>query len=366
MTIREHVKNGHKGWLVEVYIKGKRIRRFRDTEQEARRAELLIEEGLDGPGGHKKPSSARQAKGETKPQKAKRRRAEPTLEEFAPVFLKRYAKLENKPSEYDSKESRLRVHLVPEFGALPLSQITSGRIADYVSELVDEDEIKPKTINNILTVLNVCLQLAKEDGHIAALPRMPWLEVDYDEHDFKFLDFEPAAALLAAANDPMWGEMILVAVKTGLRLGELRALRPQDVDLKRKVLHVRKGAYKSRVGTPKTKSSKREVPLTDSALKALRCRLRLKHSLIFCNEDGSMLTKEQCKWPLWRACDRAGIERKGWHVLRHTFASHLAMKGRTLKEIQELMGHTTIKMTLRYARLSPDAKRDAVMVLDDE
>lgn len=361
MSVRPAVKNGRECWLVEVYLDGKRIRRFRDTEQDARRTEVRILDGIEGPG---RGGRVAQVKKPT-PVGAQRRRSERTLEEFAPVFLKRYAKLENKPSEYDSKESKLRVHLVPEFGDLPLSQITSGRIADYVSDLVDEGEIKPKTINNILTVLNVCLKMAVKWRELDAEPAIPWLEAEYDEHDFKFLDFDAAAALLEAADEPLWGEMILVAVKTGLRLGELRALRPQDVDLKRKVLHVRKGAYKATVGTPKTKSSKREVPLTDSAIKALKRRLRLKHSLVFCNQDGSMLTKEQCKWPLWRACDRAGIERKGWHLLRHTFASHLAMRGRTLKEIQELMGHTTIKMTLRYARLSPEAKRDAVMVLDE-
>lgn len=362
MSVRPAVKNGRECWLVEVYLDGKRIRRFRDTEQEARRTEVRILDGIEGPG-----RGGRVAQGK-KPTlvSARRRRSERTLAEFAPVFLKRYAKLENKPSEYDSKESKLRVHLVPEFGDLPLSEITSGRVADYVSDLVDDEELKPKTINNILTVLNVCLQTAKEDGLVEALPRMPWLEVDYDEHEFKFLKFEPAAALLEAADEPMWGEMILVAMKTGLRLGELRALRPKDVDLERKVVHVRKAAYKAKVGTPKSKSSKREIPLTDSALKALRKRLDACDKFVFCNEDGSMLTKEQCKWPLWRACDRAGIERKGWHVLRHTFASHLAMKGRTLKEIQELMGHKTIKMTLRYARLSPEARRDAVMVLDED
>lgn len=362
MSVRPAVKNGRECWLVEVYLDGKRIRRFRDTEQEARRTEVRILEGIEGPGRGGRPAPRKKSASVG----AQRRRSERTLEEFAPVFLKRYAKLENKPSEYDSKESKLRVHLVPQFGDLPLSHITAARIADYVSDLVEEGEIQPKTINNILTVLNMCLKKAQKWNELAAVPAIPWLEVDDDLHEFKFLDFEPAAALLESADEPMWGEMILVAMKTGLRLGELRALRPKDVDLERKVLHVRKSAYKATVGPPKTRSSKREMPLTDSALRALKRRLRLKHSLVFCNEDGSMLTKEQCKWPLWRACDRAGIERKGWHVLRHTFASHLAMRGRTLKEIQELMGHTTIKMTLRYARLSPEAKRDAVMVLDEE
>jgi hypothetical protein len=80
--------------------------------------------------------------------------------------------------------------------------------------------------------------------------------------------------------------------------------------------------------------------------------------------DGEMFKKGACKWPLWRACKRAGLRRIGWHVLRHTFASHLAMRGVPLKAIQELLGHATIEMTMRYAHLAPAVHRDAVAQLD--
>jgi len=60
---------------------------------------------------------------------------------------------------------------------------------------------------------------------------------------------------------------------------------------------------------------------------------------------------------------KAGLRQIGWHVLRHTFASHLAMRGVALKAIQELLGHSTMEMTMRYAHLSPDVRRDAVRLL---
>jgi site-specific recombinase XerD len=73
------------------------------------------------------------------------------------------------------------------------------------------------------------------------------------------------------------------------------------------------------------------------------------------------------KNPLAHAVKRAGLARPvGWHCLRHTFASHLAMRGATLKVIQELLGHATITMTMRYAHLAPEISREAVRLLDSD
>ena len=67
---------------------------------------------------------------------------------------------------------------------------------------------------------------------------------------------------------------------------------------------------------------------------------------------------------MWRACKKAGLRKISWHVLRHTFASHLVMKGVPLNAVQELMGHATIEMTLLYSHLSPEVGRGVVQLLD--
>jgi hypothetical protein len=85
---------------------------------------------------------------------------------------------------------------------------------------------------------------------------------------------------------------------------------------------------------------------------------------VFAKADGSRMTKGEAKWPLWTTCKRAGLRLVGWHMLRHTFASHLVMRGAPLKGVQELLGHSTMEMTMRYAHLSPDARRDYVKLLD--
>jgi Phage integrase family len=100
------------------------------------------------------------------------------------------------------------------------------------------------------------------------------------------------------------------------------------------------------------------------AITADREQYVLLGGLLWPGEGGRNLSKGDTKWPLWRACKRAGLRRVGWHILRHTFASHLVMRGVPLKAVQELLGHASIEMTMRYAHLAPGVTLDAVRLLD--
>ena len=106
------------------------------------------------------------------------------------------------------------------------------------------------------------------------------------------------------------------------------------------------------------------MPLGEEVRAALKAHRHLRGQYVFGSLDGAMWTKGEAKGPLWKACRKAGLRTIGWHVLRHTFASHLAMRGAPLKAIQELLGHSTIQMTMRYAHLSPEVGREAVRLLD--
>jgi site-specific recombinase XerD len=126
---------------------------------------------------------------------------------------------------------------------------------------------------------------------------------------------------------------------------------------------VRQNVVNGRIGTPKS-GKPREIPLGDEVTAALKSHRHLRGPLVFCAMDGKMFTAGEQKWPLWRTCKRAGLRLIGWHVLRHTFASHLVMRGAPMKVVQELLGHATIVMTMRYAHLAPEIARDAVRLLD--
>jgi integrase len=291
----------------------------------------------------------------------------PTLRAFKEEFMTSYVRAHNKPSEQQNKEMHLKVHLLPFFGDMKLNEIRPRDIDRYTSlkllkTLKRKKGLSPKTINLHLSTLRRALVLAREWELIAVIP--PIRRLKEEKPEFFFLDFGEAERLIEAA-DPEWRTMIVVALKTGMRLGELLALRWIDVDLVAGRVMVRRNYVRGHVGSPKSGKA-REIPLCDEAIAALKMHRHLKGGLVFCNKKGDYLTKEMAKCPLPRAARKAGLAREqfGWHALRHTFASHLAMKGAPAKAIQELLGHSTIEMTNRYMHLSPDARREAVKLLD--
>lgn len=285
-----------------------------------------------------------------------------SFSEFAEDFLQRYARANNKPSEVDSKRSILSHHLLPTFGRAGLDDIDERVVEAYKAQKRLE-ALSPKTINNHLGVLGRMLRVAKAWGVTHSVPVIRFLRLAPPDHFF--LSFEQTQALIDAADEGLWRSLITVAVRTGLRLGELRALTERDYDAQRRQLVVRRAAWRHVVGSPKSGRS-RVVDLSDQAEEALQSLSPRAGSFLFSKSDGDMLTRESCKWPLWRACDRARLGRRiGWHVLRHTFASHLVSLGVPLRAVQELLGHADVKMTMRYAHLAPRERSRAIRLLNN-
>ena len=284
----------------------------------------------------------------------------PTLERFAQEFLDGYAKANNKPSEVAAKEWICRLHLVPVFGRRRLDEIDARSIERYKARKLDEG-YKATTVNNQLMTLGKLLRVAQEWGIIQVVPTIRRLKVP--KPDFDFLSFNEAQRLVDGA-EPEWRPMVVLALNTGLRLGELLGLQWDDCDLVARRILVRRSSWHGVVGTPKS-GRQREVPLNGRAVTALKEHRHLRGPWVFCQEDGAALVQHHCRPVLRRACKRAGMREVQWHALRHSFASHLVMCGEPLKAVQELLGHASIEMTMRYAHLSPDVRRSAVDALDE-
>lgn len=287
-----------------------------------------------------------------------KKEANSDFQQFAWNWFDVYVKNNNKHSEIVSKESILRSHLIPFFGSLRLEKIESKRVEEYKRKTA-KTGLCNKTINNHLTVLRKCLNTAQEWGALKNVPVVKLLKVQPQKYDY--LTEAESEVLINEARGVIQ-EMIRLALKTGLRFGEIIALDWQDVDLERKMLAVNKSISKGVMGS--TKSNKaRYIPLSSDICEMLRGKGG-KFGFVFIKATGEAIKQVPCCKALWGACKRAGIRKIGWHALRHTFASRLAQKGVSLKAIQELLGHSDIKTTMRYAHLSPTELRSAIDVLE--
>jgi integrase len=296
--------------------------------------------------------------------------AVPTLQDFHGVYLDSKRIGGAKPSAMASREGILRTHILPRLGCFRLDEVTYAVIEDFKIALAATQAantkhrarpLAPKTIYNVLVVLSDMLEAARKRGLIASVPEIDWIKIP--EPPFDFLDFDEADRLIAAA-DGEWRAMILTAIRTGMRQGELLAIEKPDLDLSAGRANVCRNYVDGHFGTPKS-GKPREIQLGDEVCAALAKQIEHNRGpLVFCDASGGVLTSGKLIQPLRRACQRAGLRFIGWHDLRHTFASHLVMRGAPLKVVQELLGHASIMTTMRYAHLAPHVARDAVRLLD--
>ncbi len=288
-----------------------------------------------------------------------RREESITFAEHWNEYLRDAAATTNKPSTLREKRSAYLDHLGPYFGPMPLRSIGVRVIDRFRAQLLGK--VSPKTTNNILAVLRHSLVIAARWERIPAVPHLEFARTVQPPIPF--------SRLRGSASSPRGR----TRRSNGLRHDHARPQHgtsdrrtpraPWDaVDLKAGRLHVRQAASRNEVETPKSGRS-REVPLNETARAALTRWRHLRGPFVFCKDDGRMLTRHEADTVLRRAQRRAsgGLS---WHALRHTFASHLVMRGVPLKSVQEFLGHASIEMTMRYAHLSPAINRDAVKALD--
>jgi integrase len=321
---------------------------------DAREAEVLVlaAKGLDAAAIRLKLSGKEASEGS----------AVPILNVFRERFVTEHLVAEcKKPSSVAAVESIYRHHLASDFGSKALDSITESDVQALKAKLVGKS---PKTVNNVLTVLSSMLRRAVEWGVIERAPRVKLLRAPQEQ--VEFYDFVEFDRLLQAARllDPRIELLVLLGGHAGLRRGEILALEWSDVDLQRQRLHIRRSEWNGNVTVPKGGRDRR-VAMTDALSAALKAHRHLRGPRVLYADGGITPTNKIVRRWMERAQARAGLTVMGGvHVLRHTFCSHLAMRGATPTAIQALAGHTTLSVTSRYMHLSPAAKDDAIRLLN--
>jgi integrase len=287
----------------------------------------------------------------------------PKLEAFAVDFMGGYVRANNGHNEVASKEGVLRRYLLPALGGKRLDEIGPREVERLKADML-AGGLSKKSVNNTLAVLSKLLRWAEEVGDLggAKVPRFRFYRTN---PGFDFLTFSEAERLLEAARglSEEWLAMTYFALKTGVRYGELCEVRWGDVDLVEGKLTVSRSWCRGVLKDTKTGES-RTIPLSPATVAMLKAHRHLRGELVFSKPDGGRHIHRRYDVALKRICRRAGLRPIGAHTLRHTYASHLCMRGVPLRVVQELLGHRSLSMTCRYSHLSPEVRGEAVAVLD--
>jgi len=297
------------------------------------------------------------------------------LQDYSATVLK-------EPGRFDDKERATRERQLKwwsgQFAGLSLAEITADRISAARDVLAQEafargkayehsesgKVVEPKqykrsgaTINRYLAALSHALSFGVKDRRV--LERNPVSDIRRKKESrgrTRFLSDAERAALLKASDESAWPPLktlILLAITTGARKGELTALKWTDIDLK-----------KGRALVRETKNDEpRTLPLAGQALEALR-ELKLKNSArseyVFPQPSGFPGPYEHFDMHWYAALEEAGITDFHFHDLRHTTASMLAAQGASLLEIADVLGHKTLAMVKRYSHLVVDHKAKVI------
>ena len=346
MTTPMSVNKFGKSWWVDFRSDGAR-HRYRSPDN-SRAGALKYETVL----------RVRLAKGEAITCKTKTQCA--TFRDFATGWLETYARTNNKPSEYVRKGSVLRLGLVPFFGNMRLEEITEAKVEQYKAAR-SRDGLTPKSVNNHLTVLSSCLKTAAEWGDMEGgkVPRIRQLKAMLPS--FAYLTFEESERLLSAIDDRTYYGMILAALRTGMRMGELLALDWADVNLERGLITVRR-ALSAGILTDTKSHRERHIPINPDLLDWFLAEPK-RYGLVFHNPDGGTVIYGRAKRSLMRYSKAVGVQFVGWHGLRHSFASQLTMKSAPARAVQVFLGHSDLRTTMRYSHLAPSAMADTINLL---
>lgn len=271
-----------------------------------------------------------------------------------------------KRSTVGDYQSAIKTHLLPEFGeAAPVEDITTVDVDAFRERLLDGKR-SPRTVQKQLILLHGIMARAKKKAWIAANPCENAEKLTLRRTgEFNVLSVEQVQAVARAAVDDQLRALFTVAAFTGLRQGELIALRWRHVDFADRIVHVQRNYVRGAEDTPKSHRV-RSVPLSDQAFVVLDSLSRREHftgpdGLVFCTTAGGHLLDDDVRDAFYAALKAAGLGHLRaksdpivFHDLRHTFGT-LAIRIAPITDVQHWLGHADLATTQRYTHYVPQA-----------
>lgn len=259
-----------------------------------------------------------------------------------------------------------------------LTEVKPIHCQKIFSDMADEG-YKTTTIYQTRIALYNMLEFAKENEVIITNPCKKSVKSDIGKPSDKkeTLTIDDQRCFLAAAKGQSYEYQYRFALQTGLRTGELVGLKWEDINFERKTLTIERSMefrYKVgewRVGSPKSKSGYRTIPLTDEAICILKAQKEKNRKIkvidkewadtVFLCRKGQPVKNSTYDTALFKICDKAGIKRFSMHVLRHTFATRCIEGGMMPKTLQKILGHSNIGITMNlYVHITEEEKQKEI------
>ena len=266
-------------------------------------------------------------------------------------------------------------HIRPKFGGCFPQAITEERVSDFSSMLIGEG-LAPKTVKDILNVLRLALKYAAKQ-----LPYgLPEIGISYPKEQKKearVLSWDEQKRLISYLSDDLdctkFG--VLLAMFTGLRIGELCALKWENISLKERTIRVSATMQRLRnegegnrtkilIGSPKSDLSSRIIPLSEAAVKLCRYMEVRDRDAYVLTGNYNFIEPRTLQYRFKKYAKDCGLEDVHFHTLRHTFATRCVEVGFEIKCLSEILGHATTTITMeRYVHSSLKLKRENMLKL---
>lgn len=290
-----------------------------------------------------------------------------TFNQFADRFLEDVARYTMKEKTLESYESYLRLHIRPELGNLKLSSITPQHVQRIYSKKLNSG-LSKKTVHHIHTYLHRVLNQAVKWELIYRNPCDSVTPPRVDKRPPSVWTVNEAKAFLGAVTGHRWEGIYLIALTTGARRGEILGMEWQNINWNKGTITIVKTVNEIRgratVGDPKTKLSRRTIVLPSVVVDLLRSN-RKSSGWIFPSEKGTPITPRNLLRHFYSVLNTLDIPHIRFHDLRHTAATILLQKDVHPKLVQELLGHSSITLTLdTYSHIIPGVDDQTAREMD--